>query len=62
MPYPGARRTVKVDLIGNPIKFSESEVEYRDPPPKMGDDTEAVLKEAGLSGEEIASLRNEGVV
>ncbi len=61
MPYPGAQGGA-VDLIGNPIKFSESGIDYRDPPPRMGADTEAVLKEAGISSDELAALRDQGVV
>ncbi len=56
VPYAGATGGA-VDLIGNPIKFSESSIDYRDPPPRMGADTDAVLKEAGLSIQEIADLR-----
>jgi crotonobetainyl-CoA:carnitine CoA-transferase CaiB-like acyl-CoA transferase len=52
-----------VPMIGNPIKFSRSPVEYRDPPPRLGEHTDAVLADLlGLSPEEIAALRASGVV
>jgi glutaryl-CoA transferase len=52
-----------VPMIGNPIKFSRSPVEYRDPPPRLGEHTDAVLADLlGLSPEEIEDLRKRGVV
>lgn len=38
--------------IGNPIKFSETPVSYRLPPPLLGEHTEAVLRGLGYSEEE----------
>ena len=62
MDYPEAARG-KVDLIGNPIGFSRTPVSYRQPPPKMGAHTEAVLQEAlGLDEAEIKRLRDQGVI
>jgi crotonobetainyl-CoA:carnitine CoA-transferase CaiB-like acyl-CoA transferase len=62
MPYPGSERGT-VDLIGNPIKLSETPVDYREPPPRMGQHTEAVLQDLlGLDAEEIADLKDRGVV
>jgi crotonobetainyl-CoA:carnitine CoA-transferase CaiB-like acyl-CoA transferase len=62
MDYPDAG-SGRVDLIGNPIKFSETPVDYRRPPPKMGQHTDAVLEEAlGMSAAEIAELRGKGVI
>lgn len=53
----------KVNLVGNPIKMSETPVEYRLPPPLLGEHTDEVLQEAaGLSADEIADLRAQGVV
>jgi crotonobetainyl-CoA:carnitine CoA-transferase CaiB-like acyl-CoA transferase len=52
-----------VPMIGNPIRFSGSPVEYRDPPPRLGEHTEAVLSDLlGLGPEEIAAMRGRGVV
>jgi formyl-CoA transferase len=35
----------KVRLIGSPMKFSDTPVEYRLPPPRLGEHTASVLKE-----------------
>jgi crotonobetainyl-CoA:carnitine CoA-transferase CaiB-like acyl-CoA transferase len=62
MPYPGSERGT-VDLIGNPIKLSETPVDYREPPPRMGQHTESVLQDLlGLESDEISALRERGVV
>jgi crotonobetainyl-CoA:carnitine CoA-transferase CaiB-like acyl-CoA transferase len=62
MDYPDAG-SGKVDLIGNPIGFSRTPVDYRRPPPKLGEHTDAVLGEAlGLDAAEIADLRRKGVI
>jgi len=54
--------TGTVNTIGNPLKLHGVE----DPPlraaPGLGEHTEQVLKEAGFSPEEIASLRDEGAL
>lgn len=44
MAYPGAA-SGKVDLIGNPVKFSKTPVTYRRPPPVCGADTDEVLQD-----------------
>jgi len=62
MDYPDAAKGT-VDLIGNPIGFSRTPVSYRQPPPKMGEHTDAVLQEAlGLDADDIAGLRERGVI
>ena len=61
MAYPGTAGG-SVDLIGNPIKFSETAVSYRHPPPRCGQHSDAVLEEFGLRAEEIARLRRDGIV
>jgi formyl-CoA transferase len=35
-------------LVGSPLKMSETPVEYKSPPPLMGEHTQEVLKELGL--------------
>jgi glutaryl-CoA transferase len=44
MDHPVAA-TGKVELIGNPVKFSKTPVTYRHAPPVCGADTEAVLQD-----------------
>ena len=61
VPYPDSPQGA-VELIGNPIKFSETEVSYRRPPPTMGQHTEEVLDELGLDAAEQARLREAGVI
>ena len=62
MPYEGASDGT-VSLIANPIRLSASPEEYRKAPPRLGQDTEAVLSEPlGLSPAEIAALRERGIV
>jgi formyl-CoA transferase len=50
-------------LVGSPLRFSDTPVAYRLPPPRLGEHTDAVL--GGLLGKtaaEIAALRAAGVV
>lgn len=42
---------------GIPVSFSESPPKVRHLPPQLGADTQAVLREAGLSAEEIVALQ-----
>ena len=44
MEFPGAEGG-RVDLIGNPVKFSVTPVSYRRPPPQCGAHTDEVLQE-----------------
>ncbi|HHL21139.1 MAG TPA: CoA transferase [Aliiroseovarius sp.] len=44
MEYPGSAAG-KVDLIGNPVKFSRTPVTYRRPPPRCGEHTDEILRE-----------------
>jgi len=62
LPYEGAEDG-RVDLIANPIKLSATPVDYRRPPPRLGQDTEEVLRGLlGMEPDEIARLRDAGVV
>nr|WP_294560029.1 CaiB/BaiF CoA-transferase family protein [uncultured Rhodopila sp.] len=57
----GSGQTVKV--IANPVKLSETPVDYRLPPPLLGEHTDAVLGERlGLDDEALAALRAKGVI
>jgi crotonobetainyl-CoA:carnitine CoA-transferase CaiB-like acyl-CoA transferase len=50
-------------LVASPMRFSGTPLEYRLPPPTLGEHTEDVLREIlGKSGAEIAQLRAEGVL
>jgi crotonobetainyl-CoA:carnitine CoA-transferase CaiB-like acyl-CoA transferase len=62
MPHSSAGNGT-VDLIANPIRMSESPVEYRRPPPVLGEHTEEVLRELlDMPVPEVDSLRRSGVI
>jgi len=52
----------KLKVLGIPIRFSESPGTIRYYPPLVGEHTDAILKEAGYTEEEIRQLKAEGVV
>ena len=52
----------EVEMLGFPIKFSEAPCRIRRPAPDLGADTDAVLRELGYSPENIAHLREAGIV
>ena len=57
MDYPLAA-TGKVNLVGSPVKFSETPVQYRYAPPTCGEHTDEILKELlDLSETQIQELR-----
>ncbi len=52
-----------VDLIGNPLKLSETPVHYRKGPPRLGEDTDEVLKTLfNFSDQDIATMRGNGTL
>ena len=52
-----------VPQVRNPVLFSRNTLEYRDPPPLLGQHTESVLTaELGLSPDEILSLKADGTI
>lgn len=53
----------KVPLVANPIRMSETPVQYRHAPPTLGEHTEAVLGEwLALDAPQLAALHDRGVV
>ncbi len=53
----------KLPMVASPMRFSESRLEYRLPPPLLGQHTEEVLRDLlGQSESQIASLRDAGVI
>ena len=53
----------KVPGVANPIKFSESDIEYRSAPPVHGADTDSVLSELmGYSDADLERFRGSGVI
>jgi crotonobetainyl-CoA:carnitine CoA-transferase CaiB-like acyl-CoA transferase len=47
-----------VSFVGNPIRFSRSEVSYTHHPPEAGEHTDTLLRQNGFSSEEIKKLRD----
>ena len=54
MPHP---LSGSVRLVASPMKFSATPVQYRRPPPLLGEHTEQILGEFGLTDAEIVALR-----
>jgi len=62
LPHPLAGDGA-VRLIGNPLNFSATPVSYRRAPPTLGEHSAEVLGEVlGIDDEELARLREDGVV
>jgi crotonobetainyl-CoA:carnitine CoA-transferase CaiB-like acyl-CoA transferase len=60
LPHPQGGQ---VPQVRNPILYSRTKLEYREPPPLLGEHTQAVLQqELGISASEFESLRSDGVV
>lgn len=59
LPHP---QMGQVPQVACPIKLSATPVQNRMAPPMLGQHTQQVLEEMGLSAEEIAALRDKGVV
>jgi crotonobetainyl-CoA:carnitine CoA-transferase CaiB-like acyl-CoA transferase len=60
MPHPVAGQ---VALVASPMKLSATPVDYRLPPPMLGEHTDDILSAAlGLDAQAIAGLRASGVV
>jgi len=51
-----------VRMLGFPIKFAEAPCQLRRPAPEIGADTDAVLTGLGYAPDEIARMREAGVV
>jgi formyl-CoA transferase len=49
-------------MVGTPVHLSEAPLEIRHAPPRLGEHTEAVLRELGYDAARIEALRAEGVV
>jgi crotonobetainyl-CoA:carnitine CoA-transferase CaiB-like acyl-CoA transferase len=51
-----------VNLLGLPVKFSETPGNVYRVPPALGEHTEEILRSLGCSEREVADLRGEGVI
>ncbi len=60
LPHPAAG---SIDLIASPMRFSETPARQDTPPPTLGQHTDEVLRELlGMSAEQTAKLRHDGVL
>jgi crotonobetainyl-CoA:carnitine CoA-transferase CaiB-like acyl-CoA transferase len=60
MPHP---RAETVRLVANPIRMSESPVQYRRPPPGLGEHTGEVLSDwLGLDAADVAQLKEKKAI
>jgi len=57
---PGVERTITVARSG--FKLSGGDPDVADPPPELGRDTDSVLRAAGYSADEVAAMREAGIV
>ncbi len=61
LPHPQTDHPI--DLVGSPLKLSETPVTYRHAPPTLGADTQNVLEHVlGMKPGDITALRNKGIV
>jgi len=62
MPHPKTG-TKPVGMVASPLKLSKSQVDYRYAPPVLGEHTDEVLSDLlGLAADDIAGLRERGVI
>ena len=53
----------KIKLIANPINFSESKIQYKKPPPKLGQDTITVLRKfLKLDSKDLLDLKKKKII
>jgi succinate---hydroxymethylglutarate CoA-transferase len=57
-----ATQTGGINLIGPAVKFSDTKTSFRRPPPLLGQHTAEVLREVGVSEEELGDLRQMKVI
>ena len=51
-----------VSLLGLPVKFSETPGDVHRIPPALGEHTDEILREVGLSDADLCRLRDEGII
>ncbi len=59
LPHP---RSGKVPSVKNPINFAQTPLAYERAPPTLGQHSDEVLRELGLSDADIDKLRTGGII
>jgi len=59
LPHP---LTDALELVASPIRMAASPVQYRRPPPLLGEHTDELLAGFGIDADERATLREQGVI
>ena len=59
VPHPAAGHLTQV---ANPIRLADAPITYQRPPPDLGEHTGEILREFGLTDDDIASLKQDGVI
>jgi formyl-CoA transferase len=52
----------RMRFLRAPVRFERTPATLRHLPPRLGEQSDAILREAGFADDEIAKLRAEGVV
>ncbi len=60
MPHPAS--PTPVQMLANPLKFSATPVSYRHAPPTLGQDTDAVLEDLGISAAQRQTWRDKKII
>jgi crotonobetainyl-CoA:carnitine CoA-transferase CaiB-like acyl-CoA transferase len=48
--------------VAFPVSFDEERLRHRSPPPRLGEHTAEILREAGYADDEISALEREGII
>lgn len=59
MPHPAG---VDVPQVASPMRFADAPIQYRRPPPLLGEHSDEVLRELGYDESRIAALRHAGTI
>jgi crotonobetainyl-CoA:carnitine CoA-transferase CaiB-like acyl-CoA transferase len=59
LPHP---KSGSVPQVANPIKFASAPLRYDRAPPLLGQHSDEILREIGMSDADIEKLRGNGVV
>ena len=61
MKHPRSEKEIKV--VGSPMNFSKSKIQYKKPPPLLGEDTQKILKKfLKLNDKQLKTLKNKKII